>query len=166
MYYTLKESLLIYPAYLPLKERDSDDAFHSGWSRPIPYHIFRNWSIGYTEIYDEFFKQVHYKMEVLDRCRDSNLLEDTFLTAQFRTNTYSPPGQHLENRQDFHLSLICRGNVCTCNSQPIMLLFWWLLVTPNDEVILFIIPTSPLHTFIFPGIGWKIHHFPLLFTVF
>ena len=48
-----------------------------GWSRPIPYHIFRNWSIGYTEIYDEFFKQVHSKMEVLNRCRDSNLLEDT-----------------------------------------------------------------------------------------
>ena len=87
------ESLQIYPACLPFKERSTVDAFHSGWSRPIPYHIFRNFSSGYTEIYDEFFKQVHYKMEVLEECRDSNLLEDTFLTAQFRTDTYYPAGQ-------------------------------------------------------------------------
>ena len=83
----------LYPACLPLQERRSVDAYHSGWSRAIPYHIFRKWAVGYTEIYDEFFKQVHYKMEVLEECKDSNLLEDTFLTPQFRTNTYYPPGQ-------------------------------------------------------------------------
>ena len=50
--------------------------------------------MGFTEVYDEFFKQVHYKMEVLEECKDSNLLEDAFLTPQFRTNTYYPPGQN------------------------------------------------------------------------
>ena len=87
------ERLQIYPACLPLKKRTSVDAFHSGWSRPIPYHIFRNWSVGYTEIYNEFLKQVHYKMEVLEKCKDSNLLEDPFLTPQYRTDTYYPPGE-------------------------------------------------------------------------
>ena len=85
----------IYPACLPLKKRTSVDAYHSGWSRAIPYHIFRKWAVGYTEIYDEFFKQVHYKMDILEECKDSNLLEDTFLTAQYRTDTYYPPGQAL-----------------------------------------------------------------------
>ena len=34
-------------------------------------------------------------MDILEECKDSNLLEDTFLTAQYRTDTYYPPGQAL-----------------------------------------------------------------------
>ena len=32
-------------------------------------------------------------MEVFEECRDSNLLEDPFITAQFKTDTYYPSGQ-------------------------------------------------------------------------
>ena len=106
----------IYPACLPLQEARSVDAYHSGWSRAIPYHIFRKWAVGYTEIYDEFFKQVHYKMEVLEECKDSNLLEDTFLTPQFRTNTYYPPGQEgslaSSEVQADKMSVPCVWSVC------------------------------------------------------
>ena len=103
----------IYPACLPIKERSSVDGYHSGWSRPIPYHILRKYAPGYTEIYDEFFKQVHYKMEIFDKCKDSNLLEDASRTAIYKTNTYYPPGQ-LQDMIHINYLLMLKGLGVMC----------------------------------------------------
>ena len=82
----------IYPACLPIKQRTSSYGIHSGWSTPIPFHILAKYAPGFTEVYQEFFKQIHYRMEISDRCQDANVITVTGDNSTFRTNTYYPPG--------------------------------------------------------------------------
>lgn len=81
----------IYPACLPTKQRISQFGIHSGWSTPIPFHLLSKYAPGFTRVYREFFKQVHYQMEILDRCEDSNFI-DFGVNATFKTNTFYPQG--------------------------------------------------------------------------
>ena len=83
----------LYPACLPLKQR-TPVGYHSGWSSPIPLNVLEKHANGYTNVYKDFFKQIHYKMEVLDRCKDADQLPQQFYEyeAQYKTNTYYPPG--------------------------------------------------------------------------
>ena len=82
----------IYPACLPIKQRTSTFGVHSGWSSPIPFHLLWQYAPGFTKVYRDFFKQIHYKMEVQDQCQDANKLAVTMEDATFPTNTYYPPG--------------------------------------------------------------------------
>ena len=43
---------------------------HSGWTRPPPYHIVKDFLKSFTAHWDDFFKQWHYNME-LTECRDA-----------------------------------------------------------------------------------------------
>ena len=81
----------IYPACLPMKQRKSTFGYHSGWSNPIPFHILSKYAPGFTKFYRDFFKQVHYKMNILERCEDTDSLAIGGM-QEFPTNTYYPPG--------------------------------------------------------------------------
>ena len=89
----ITEAFGVYPACLPTQQRTSNSGFHSGWSSPIPFHILSSYAPGFTKVYRDFFKQIHYKMDISERCEDSNTLAATGEPAQFRTNTYYPPGK-------------------------------------------------------------------------
>ena len=86
----------IYPACLPLQQRTATEGVHSGWSSPIPFHILTEYAPGFTKVYRDFFKQIHYKMNIQEQCRDTNLipfLADSFIPAEYLTDTYYPPGR-------------------------------------------------------------------------
>ena len=83
----------MYPACLPLKTRVNRFGYHSGWSSPIPFHILTQFAPGFTKVYRDFFKQVHYKMDISERCQDSNKLAVTAAEALYPTDTYYPPGK-------------------------------------------------------------------------
>ena len=88
----------IYPACLPLQQRTATEGVHSGWSSPIPFHILTEYAPGFTKVYRDFFKQIHYKMNIQEQCRDTNLIPflSTFpFPAEFETDTYYPPGRSL-----------------------------------------------------------------------
>ena len=86
------EQWKIYPACLPFGKRMLKTGVHSGWSSAIPLHILQKYAPGFAKVYSEFFKQVHYKMEVLDKCEDDNFFIKSSEPVQFPTNTYYPPG--------------------------------------------------------------------------
>ena len=85
----------IYPACLPLQQRSSTEGFHSGWSSPIPFHILSQYAPGFTKVYRDFFKQIHYRMQIDQRCEDSNIIpfQGFEIPATFETNSYYPPGR-------------------------------------------------------------------------
>ena len=84
----------IFPACLPVKQRTSKVGVHSGWSSPIPFHFLTKYAPLFTKIYRDFFKQVHYKMEIFKTCEDPNIFALTGKPAIYKTNTYYPPGMH------------------------------------------------------------------------
>ena len=87
----------IYPACLPLGNSISKTGFHSGWSSAIPKHILKKYAPGFAKLYGEFFKQVHYKMEILEQCEDDNFFTKVNEEpVMFPTNTYYPPGIKFE----------------------------------------------------------------------
>ena len=73
------EKWKVYPACLPFGESASKTGFHSGWSSAIPKHILKKYAPGFAKVYREFFKQVHYKMEILDQCEDDNFFTKLIL---------------------------------------------------------------------------------------
>ena len=85
----------IFPACLPTGKRTSVVGYHSGWSNPIPYHILKKYSVGFTRIYRDFFKQIHYKMKIMDKCEDDNFFTSSTAQVEYPTNTYYPPGINL-----------------------------------------------------------------------
>ena len=52
----------IYPACLPTQQRTSTEGVQSGWSKPMPKTFLSNHASGFLKVYDEFYKQVQYKM--------------------------------------------------------------------------------------------------------
>merc|ERR1711971_222343 len=66
------ERLQVYPACLPLTQRTT--------------------RFGFLKVYEDFFKQIHYKMDILEKCEDANVLGITGIPAKFPTNTFYPPG--------------------------------------------------------------------------
>ena len=82
----------IYPACLPTERRTSMVGYHSGWSSPIPFRILRKYAVGFTKVYRDFFKQIQYRMQILDKCEDDNFFTASTDPVKFPTNTYYPPG--------------------------------------------------------------------------
>ena len=70
------------------------DGIHSGWSSPIPFHFLTKYAPLFTKIYRDFFKQVHYKMEIFKKCEDPNILALTGMPTNYTTNTFYPPGRY------------------------------------------------------------------------
>ena len=83
----------LYPACIhQTGKKLSRDGIHSGWSRPVPFHILSEYAPGFTKVYRNFFKQIQYKMEILEQCRDENSFTLSTDPVLFETNTYYPPG--------------------------------------------------------------------------
>ena len=97
----------LYPACLPLQQRTSNEAIHSGWSKELPYQFLENNAPSFTKVYGEFFKQQvglkletfnaklfnivilqQYKMDIMAKCEDQN----NGLNVTYPTNPYFPPG--------------------------------------------------------------------------
>ena len=110
----------IYPACLPSGKRTSTRGYHSGWSSPIPFHILRRFAPGFTKVYRDFFKQIHYKMEILDQCKDNNFYTASTDPVFYPTNTYYPPGMYvyihnnvLSSSSWFYYSHYSRNIMCS-----------------------------------------------------
>jgi len=84
-------SLRIYPACLPLKKRSSSTGVHTGWSKPPPFHFVNAYAAGYARFYRDFFKQWHYKMDILDKCQDPQLNSLFGGPLEFQSNSFYPP---------------------------------------------------------------------------
>ena len=82
----------IYPACLPTGKRSTTEGFHSGWSSPIPFNILRNFSPGFTTVFRDFFKQIHYRMNIFEQCTDDNFFIGTIDPVFSPTDTFYPPG--------------------------------------------------------------------------
>ena len=88
----------------PVGPRKSSFGIHSGWSRPLPYHILSESAPQLTEMYQNLFKQKQIKMEIFEQCQDGNYLYNLWFDvwpssykgkspANYHTNTYYPPGR-------------------------------------------------------------------------
>jgi len=82
----------VWPACLPPERRGSTRAgIHTGWSKPPPMSFVQSVAPGYAGLYDNFYKQWHYKMDILETCEDPT---DSPLCAPLKhpSNTSYPPG--------------------------------------------------------------------------
>ena len=101
----MTERLKIYPACLPFNQRTENVGFHSGWSNPIPFHILSTYGTGFTKFYRDFFKQVQYKMDIQDKCEDSDAQAGSNDPFDFPTNTYYPPGTRASQRRYIYMKI-------------------------------------------------------------
>ena len=86
---TFSKDLKIYPACLPKKDRNRPtEGFHAGWSKPPPRDAFTD----VPSIYDDFFKQWHYKMDVFEKCKDPTETLAFGAQIKYPSNSYYPPG--------------------------------------------------------------------------
>jgi hypothetical protein len=88
-------SLRLNPICLPNKDKQKpgkQTGIHAGWSKPPPFHFIEDQAQGYLPFYRDFFKQWHYKMDILPKCQDPQLDGVAALELQFPSNTFYPPG--------------------------------------------------------------------------
>ena len=80
------------PACLPSTSKGiPKTGLQSGWSQPPPLPFILSQAKLYAEIYDNFFKQWHYKLDILETCEDPKI-NRVCNNLQFPTNTYYPQG--------------------------------------------------------------------------
>merc|ERR1719153_128948 len=84
----------VWPACLPPAGQGSTRArtgIHTGWSKPPPLSFVESVAPGYAGLYDNFYKQWHYKMDILETCEDP---KDSPLCASLKypSNSSYPPG--------------------------------------------------------------------------
>jgi len=82
----------VWPACLPPEKRDSmRTGIHAGWPQPPPFPFLQAVAPGYARFYDNFYKQWHYKMDILDKCEDPK--ESPICTSyEFPSNSSYPAG--------------------------------------------------------------------------
>ena len=85
----------IYPACLPTQKRTSTEGVHSGWSKPMPKTFLENNAPGFLKVYDEYYKQVQYKMTAFEKCEDPNNVDLFGFEVQYPTDTYYPKGKNV-----------------------------------------------------------------------
>ena len=79
----------LYPACLPTSEKSPATlnlsktfGIHSGWSHPPPLKFIQSKAAGYLKFYGDFYKQWHYKMEIMNKCSDLSI-DDNPLVSSF-----------------------------------------------------------------------------------
>merc|ERR1719189_3078149 len=75
-----------------MSSRSSNEGIHSGWSKQIPKDFLEQNAPAFVKVYDEFFKQQQYRMEILERCDDPNNYDANGLLVKYPTNPVYPPG--------------------------------------------------------------------------
>merc|ERR1712106_151962 len=80
-----------FPACLPSGGKVTPSSgIHTGWSKPPPKKFIRKHAKEYTEFYDDFYKQWHYKMDIMDKCEDPSKSPITGEELQHPSNSSYP----------------------------------------------------------------------------
>merc|ERR1711892_118020 len=61
---------------------------HAGWAQPPPLNFLMQYAPAYVPLYREFFKQWHYRMNILEKCEDPK--DSTFGPLTCPSNTSYP----------------------------------------------------------------------------
>jgi len=61
---------------------------HAGWAQPPPLNFLMRYAPAYVPLYREFFKQWHYRMDILEKCEDPK--DSTFGPLTCPSNTSYP----------------------------------------------------------------------------
>jgi len=77
------------PACLPT-ENPPEKGIHVGWSKAPPLAYLKKHAAPYVEFYDNFFKQWHYKMDILETCQDPTSNPITGDELSFPSNSSYP----------------------------------------------------------------------------
>jgi len=87
-------NLQLWPSCLPSQTSDRPvSGIHTGWSEPPPFSFVQAQASGYVPYYNDFYKQWHYKMEVLDTCEDpTESAVCSGFTFAFPSNSSYPAG--------------------------------------------------------------------------
>ena len=51
---------------------------------------------GFLKVYDEYYKQVQYKMTAFEKCEDPNNVDLFGFEVQYPTDTYYPKGKNVQ----------------------------------------------------------------------
>eukprot|EP00092_Neocalanus_flemingeri_P036130 GFUD01039335.1.p1 GENE.GFUD01039335.1~~GFUD01039335.1.p1 ORF type:complete len:617 (-),score=141.95 GFUD01039335.1:13-1863(-) len=88
-----KKAKKIKPACLPSNSSTAPSSgIHAGWSKPPPLSFINNHAKEYAEFYDDFFKQWHYKMDILEKCEDPTVTAIDGGALTFPSNSSYPAG--------------------------------------------------------------------------
>ena len=87
------DTIELWPACLPPQTNEKPrTGIHTGWSKPPPYSFVQSLALGYALEYQDFYKQWHYKMDILETCEDP---QDSVLCSGpllYPSNSSYPPG--------------------------------------------------------------------------
>merc|ERR1711892_359235 len=78
------------PACLPTNDKQPTSVIHAGWSKPPPLSYIKARASEYEQFYDDFFKQWHYKMDILNKCEDPKKESITGAALKFPSNSSYP----------------------------------------------------------------------------
>ena len=85
-------NIKLWPACLPsVTQASPSTGVHTGWSLPPPIDFIRNVAPLYEQVYEDFSKQWHYKMDILHACKDPQFYYSS-LPLKYPQNSYYPPG--------------------------------------------------------------------------
>lgn len=76
----------------PRGDERPSTAIHAGWSVPPPRAFLQQYGTGYLPYLSDFSKMWHYKMAVLEECRDPTTSQEFGLPLEFPSDSYYPPG--------------------------------------------------------------------------
>jgi len=83
----------LWPACLPSQTSESPiTGVHAGWSVPPPFAFIQNQASGFAPFYNDFYKQWHHKMDILDTCEDPKNAVTCGRPLRFPSNTTYPAG--------------------------------------------------------------------------
>ena len=79
----------VHPACFSNEQTSSGSGFQSGWSNPPPLDYVSTYAPGYVQYYEDFSKQWHYKMDLVE-CRDP-VTNNWGEPLQTPSNSFYPP---------------------------------------------------------------------------
>ena len=90
----------------------------------MPETFLTNHAPGFLKVYDEFYKQVQYKMTAFQKCEDPNNKDPFGFDVQYPTDTYYPRGMFAVTCHIILQIIFTRNNVCKTFLSSFLLLFW------------------------------------------
>ena len=85
-------NLHLWPACLPENKATPSTGIQTGWSQPPPFPFIESEAPGYAPIYSDFYKQWHYKLDILDTCEDPKYSPYRCYELRYPSNSSYPPG--------------------------------------------------------------------------
>ena len=86
------KDLKLWPACLPTQSQETHKTgIHTGWSKPPSFLFVQSQAPGYGPFYGDFYKQWHYRMDILDTCEDPKN-SPLCISLQYPSNSSYPKG--------------------------------------------------------------------------